>query len=654
MSQPSPEVSVTDQVPALPSAVHEASRYRRILDSLVDMVFCKSPAYQVTFANRATQEYYGATEDQLNGITDVPYNQLDFTAQYLRDDREVFETGRPVVRPDEPNVARDGSVRYFHTVKAPIRDDAGRIIEIVGVARDVTEERLQRAEAELSRTHLQLALEAGRMGSWEWDIERQRVSWSPQEERLYGMPEGSFSGTVEDYLRRIHPDDRASAWQAVEQALAVRSPTHHVLHRIVTPEGDVRWLDSHGRFLYAADGRPLRLVGISIDVTGRMVAQEELRRQAASMAASREELLRLFDQVPALISVTQTATQRITYQNARSRALLGGRDIVGMRATEVFPDADLARFMTIQQRVSESGQPYVGEEVELRLDLDGDGVAEEHYFNFVYQPLRDATGAIDSVMTFAVEVTDQVHARRIVEAKADELSRLTRALEESNRDLDQFAYVASHDLKAPLRGIANLAQWIEEDAGDTLPGDSREHLALLKTRVQRMEALIDGVLTYSRASRTREQPQRVDTDALVRDVVELLAPSSAARVQVESLPVIHTERVPLQQVFLNLLSNAVKHARGAAVEIRVSSRHAGAFVEFSVADNGPGIAPEFQERIWGVFQTLQSRDEVEGTGIGLAVVRKLVEARGGTVGVRSVPGAGATFHFTWPVRAHTT
>jgi light-regulated signal transduction histidine kinase (bacteriophytochrome) len=249
-----------------------------------------------------------------------------------------------------------------------------------------------------------------------------------------------------------------------------------------------------------------------------------------------------------------------------------------------------------------------------------------------------------------VEVTTQVRARHEVEEKAAELARTAEALEASNRELDQFAYVASHDLKAPLRGIANLATWIEEDLGDAVSGDVREHLQLLQGRVHRMEGLIGGILEYSRAGRVRERPARVDTGELVHEVAELIAPPGNVRIEVQrGMPVLWTERLPLQQVLMNLIGNAVKYAGGERPLVRITAARVDEQWEFAVSDNGPGIAPEFHERIFGMFQMLEARDRVEGTGIGLSIVKKLVESRGGRVWVESTEGAGSTFRFLWPV-----
>ena len=235
--------------------------------------------------------------------------------------------------------------------------------------------------------------------------------------------------------------------------------------------------------------------------------------------------------------------------------------------------------------------------------------------------------------------------------RALELARSAAALERSNRELSQFAYVTSHDLKAPLRGIANLAQWIEEDLGDDLPGGVREHLDLLRGRVHRMEKLIDGILEYSRVGRLDQRVEAVDAAALVREVVELLELPESTRVVAEpGLPRLTTARLPLFQVLMNLIANAARHGRRDAALVRVGARRVDGAVEFRVEDNGPGIPERFRERVWGVFQRLDARDAVEGTGIGLAIVKKVVEGMGGTVRIGDGEGdtPGARFEFTWP------
>jgi len=217
------------------------------------------------------------------------------------------------------------------------------------------------------------------------------------------------------------------------------------------------------------------------------------------------------------------------------------------------------------------------------------------------------------------------------------------------RDLEQFAYVASHDLKAPLRAISNLTDWISEDLEEKLDDASREQLNLLRDRVQRMNALIEGLLEYSRVGRTGGFPALVDTRALLEEVIDSLSPPKGFSIKLgKELPVFRTDRLLLSQVFSNLISNSLKHHGGKRGRIKIESRQMRRFYEFTVADNGVGIAPEYHKKVFMIFQTLQAKDYGSNTGIGLALVKKIVEEQGGWITLESEPGKGALFRFTWP------
>lgn len=372
--------------------------------------------------------------------------------------------------------------------------------------------------------------------------------------------------------------------------------------------------------------------------------------QSARLEQSRAELLRVFEQAPAAIAATVGPDHVFRSANSKYQELVGNRKLIGLPARTAFPElAAPGGLLDLLDKVYQTGEAVVGSEVATPLDRSGSGKLELLYFDFVYQPLFESESKVWGIMVHAIEVTEQVEARRRLEQTARELRVLTDALERSNKELDQFAYVASHDLKAPLRGIANLAQWIQEDIGEKLTGDSVEHMSLLHGRVQRMEALIDGILTYSRAARSRVPAEKVDTGKLMSEVIDLIAPEEVEIRVADSMPTVLAEKVPLQQVFMNLVGNAIKYGSVQKPVVTVGAVEKDGFAEFSICDNGPGIAAEFQDRIWGIFQILAARDKVEGTGIGLAVVRKIVESRGGLAWVESEPGKGACFYFTWPL-----
>jgi light-regulated signal transduction histidine kinase (bacteriophytochrome) len=226
---------------------------------------------------------------------------------------------------------------------------------------------------------------------------------------------------------------------------------------------------------------------------------------------------------------------------------------------------------------------------------------------------------------------------------------LLRELEKTNQELNDFAYITSHDLKAPLRGIATLANWLLTDYADKLGEQGRKQLNLLTSRVDRMRKLIDGILQYSRIGRVKEEKVVVNLTELVSEVIDTMAPPENITVTVGSeLPTIECERTRITQVFQNLISNAVKYMDKPQGRVKVGCVEENGSWRFSVADNGPGIEEKYFEKIFQVFQTLSPRDEVESTGIGLSLVKKIVEMYNGRVWVESQPGKGSTFFFTLP------
>ena len=385
------------------------------------------------------------------------------------------------------------------------------------------------------------------------------------------------------------------------------------------------------------------ILQISFDVTDQVKA----RRRSEGLT---EELRRSEERYRSLIEAT---TQTFWINNPEGKmvgeqrgwAALTGQsheEYQGHGWLDAIHPEDRASTLSLWDTSARSGEAFVCEHRVRRRD----GVWR--YFRASGAPVREENGAIREWFGVHTDVTE----KKLVEVERE---RLIAELKRSNEDLDQFAYVTSHDLKAPLRGIANLSQWVEEDLADKISQEGREQMRLLRGRVHRLEALINGILSYSRAGRIRERLEMVNVGQLAREAVELLDPTTGVQVAFAAdFPTIEAERVPLQQVLMNLLSNAIKHANKIDPRVSITCSPVRDGYSFMVKDNGPGIAPAFHQRIWVIFQTLEPRDKVEATGIGLSIVKKIVESRGGRVWIDSVPGAGAEFHFTWPAQPKAT
>ena len=235
------------------------------------------------------------------------------------------------------------------------------------------------------------------------------------------------------------------------------------------------------------------------------------------------------------------------------------------------------------------------------------------------------------------------------ERLTSELEKRAQDLQRINHDLDHFAYVASHDLRSPLRGIQHLVQWIAEDAGDVMPEDAKTHLSQIEERVQKMDLLLSDLLAYSRAGRKEVEPQTFDMEGLFDDIQAMVDLPEGMRLHFPMQPPrVHTVRTPLSQVLLNLVTNAVKYNdKGAAGVIEVDVRSVDDnLLRFTVRDNGRGIDPRYHEKIFEMYQRVAT-DVKDGSGMGLAIAKKQVEASGGRMTLRSVPGEGSTFDFTW-------
>ena len=279
------------------------------------------------------------------------------------------------------------------------------------------------------------------------------------------------------------------------------------------------------------------------------------------------------------------------------------------------------------------------------------GLTTEHLP--IFKTLADQLAiAIQNTLLYGAaqqEIAERKRAEEALRQINEQLTRQNYELEAANRELEQFAYIASHDLKSPLRAISNLSEWIEEDLEEMMTGDTRHYMFLLRARVQRMQSLIEGVLQYSQIGRSQVSQERVDVRVLLTQIVATFQVPEMFSIKIgDNMPVFRTERLRLEQVFANLIGNAIKYhdREDGCVKVQVTEQEV--FYQFSVSDDGPGIDSRFHEKIFVMFQTLQPRDEVESTGVGLAIVKKIIDEQGGRIWVDSSLGKGATFVFTWP------
>jgi PAS domain S-box-containing protein len=482
---------------------------------------------------------------------------------------------------------------------------------------------------------------------------------------------------------------QAAAWQQLQQTGYVRYEDLPLQAK----SGERREVEFVSN-VYQEDGHSVIQCNIR-DITVRKQLEQEraallVREHAARQEAeaARAQFRALFESAPGLYLVLAPNDFRIVaVSDAYLRATMTERSrIMGRGLFEVFPNdptdpaADGVRNLRGSlERVRREGVADVMavQLYPMRRPAEQGGGFEERYWSPVNSPVFGADGALAYIIHRVEDVTEFVHLKRQegtweqdksglenrvprMEAeillRSHELQDLNERLRHSeerlqavNRELNDFATTVSHDLKAPLRAVAMLADLVRTDYADKLDEPGRDHLEQMVRRVGRMNRMIDGILQYSRLGRTEENPQPVPLAELVSAVVDDLAPPTDARVRIPpDLPVVYGEPVRLRQLFQNLIGNALKHSNQPQIEIRVEWADRGPMWEFSVADNGPGIEQRHFARIFKIFQTLAPKDKTDSTGIGLALVQRIVERAGGRVWVESRLGEGSTFRFTWP------
>ncbi|NEP19843.1 MAG: PAS domain S-box protein [Leptolyngbya sp. SIO4C1] len=488
------------------------------------------------------------------------------------------------------------------------------------------------------------------------------------------------------FLSLVHPADRARSQAQVESLIAGQQ-TVNFKNRNLCQDGTIKWLEWNARSYPEPETGDILFYCVGRDITARKQAEAENRRlntqlearvrqrtealqqaqrQTADLLAREHAARELAETAKAEIQLYADAIQnmqdgfylwqleaaddprsfRLIATNPAAAQLTGipADTVLGKQMIEGFP----ALFETnIPQRY----QTIVntGKEQDIGEVVYGPSGSQKTYAVKAFPLPQRCVGVLFEDVTERRATLLALQQQRDQLAQANRLLATTTAsLEERNQELDQFAYVTSHDLKAPLRAIANLAAWLEDDLGDALPEENHRQLQLLQGRVHRMENLINGLLAYSRVGRTGQSSEPVDVGALLVDVIDSLAPPPTVSISMGPMPVLIAKRLALQQVFSNLLGNAIKHHPRANSQITIACQERGGQYVFSVADDGAGIAPEYHEKIFTIFQVLEARDKVESTGIGLSIVKKIVESEGGQITVTSALGKGATFSFTWP------
>ncbi len=497
---------------------------------------------------------------------------------------------------------------------------------------------LQEIQEEIRKRDAQLldAQHIAHLGSWEWDMGTGRLILSDELEKISGLGQNGNSITFEEYIARVHPGDRQLVRRTVEGALQEHAQ-FSLDHRIVLPDGSVRTLHGEGSVVSDVAGKPVRLSGTGQDITER-------KRIEDALARSRDYYIRLLDDFPNLIWRARPDGTCDYFNKAwlRFTGRTFAQEVGNGWAEGIHPD-DRNRLVTTFREALAHRENFI---LEYRLrHCDGT------YHSIVDHgmPIDALDGEFAGYLGSCFDNEEQRRARGLVEEQ-------TRALQRTNADLEQFAYIASHDLQEPLRMVAGFLQLVDRRYGEKLDENGRQFIGYAVDGAVRMQEMITDLLAYARLGRTERPARLLEASTALDRALAHLAPAvqeSGATIRCHPLPRVMADEGQLVQVFQNLIANAIKFRSAEPPTVSISARAEGDEWVFSIEDNGIGIDPAHRNRIFGLFQRLHSRESYPGTGLGLAICKKILESHGGRIGVDAAPGHGSIFWFTLPmVLAH--
>jgi PAS domain S-box-containing protein len=576
-----------------------------------------------------TYELYGTK------LGEFPDTFTSWVSRVHPSDREFAETevrlalnGEKDYEPEFRIVLPDGRIRYHKSYALVQRNDEDVPQRMIGITFDITDRKLAEELLLKSDTHLKTAQRIGKLGSWEYEINTGKITWSDEVFRIYGLEPSLYPPSYEELQLYFHPDDWQHFNQTVQTAISIEQ-SYDLEHRLIQPSGKLIYVISRGEMIYNTSGQLTRIIGTAMDITDRKLAEAELTRSHdLREALFNESTDALFLVDPQTLLTTDCNRPAVKLFEASDKSNLIGIEGHALQRSQ-FTDEEMVALVS---EIEASG--FWSREVEYTT-LKG-----KHFWgNLAVKAITVAGRTIN-----LVRVTD-ISDRKLAEAK---ILHTANQLANTNRELESFSYSVSHDLRAPLRhmnGFVNALQQRLKSHEALNDAKVAHYLQVIEKSSQKMGRLIDGLLTLSRFGRRPLESKQISIRDLVDEAIEIVRTDPShnplAKFAIGDLPTTVGDPTLLQQVFRNLIGNAVKFSRN----------HPQPYIEIDslpdqtirIRDNGVGFQMEYADKLFGAFQRLHSDREFEGTGIGLAIVQRIVQRHGGSIWAEGYPDQGATF-----------
>jgi len=570
----------------------------------------------------------GYTRDELLKMKISDIEAKGVSVETKKHINQVIEKGHD--RFETKHRCKDGRII---DVEVSVTHSGGRLVVF---ARDITERKQMEEELRESENRMNKSQEIAHLGSWELDLMNNRLTWSDEVYRIFGLQPQEFGATYEAFLRAVHPDDRAAVDAAYSGSLREGRDTYEIEHRIVRKDGEVRIVREKCEHIRDESGQIIRSIGMVHDITERKRTEEILHE-------SEEKYRTIVENTTNVIMVTQP-DGIISYLSPSCIDVLGylPEDLVGTNQVIFHPD-DAEK---VQQALTRAMKGEKGSGFEYRiLTKQGEIKWISHSWSSIF-----IHNTLQSVVSVISDITERKMIEEEIKKLNENLMRHSIELAAANKELEAFSYSVSHDLRAPLRSIDGFSQALLEDYHDKLDEEGIDYLRRVRNETQRMGQLIDDFLQLSRLTRVELNFEKVDLSSMAHDILiqhQRDNPSRKVKNIVEDNLSVKGDEKLLKIMFENMLGNAWKF----------TSKKSKATIEFGqvknkdekvffIRDNGAGFDNNYADKLFIPFQRLHSDEEFDGTGIGLGIVQRIINRHGGRIWVESEVGKGATFYFT--------
>ncbi|MBW8015775.1 MAG: PAS domain S-box protein [Planctomycetes bacterium] len=643
---------ITERKQAEEQLRQSEERFRSFTENAPDFVMQIDNDGIVRFINRTLE---GLSQEDIVGSSIFSWLPEDYIATLKQGLAEVFETAQlRVIEHQAWDAKREG--RWYSSYLAPIGEH-GNVTSVIIVARDITERKHAEDALTESAARLQLATNATRIGHWDWDLRTNEVYFSPEWKRQLGYGDNEIPNQFETWQSHLHPDDQQRTIRAVEDYIAGRREDYTVEFRLRHKDGSYRWIYTRGEKQFDDTGKPCRLFGCHVDITDRKRAEEQCKRASEFMQT-------VIDGIPeAMMVINRDYT--IAMANRTVCELAGSKD----------PVTDLLKCYQVSHNSEtpcncDHHRCPLKEVIETKATvtlehIHFDAHGREIIVELCASPIFDEKGQVVQIIEFSRDITERKHAEK-------EREQLLKTLEYKNNELQEIVYTTSHDLRSPLVNIRGFGDELNSDCEHLLKmladdNDSEENrekiedilteriptsLSFITSSTNKMSSLLDGLLQVSRVGTVGITSESIDVNKTVDEVLaamEYQIKENNITVTVETLGNCIGDGNMLNNVFSNLIGNAIKycdHAKKSEISISGSVEDGKSI--YCVADNGIGIAAGHQEKVFGLFHRLNPRENIEGEGLGLTIVTRIMYRLGGKIWLESEPGKGSKFFVALP------